>query len=271
MTKQISIIGCGWLGLPTAEYFIGKGYSIKGTTTSTDKMALLKSAGIDSYSVKLSDGQIEGDVAACLSNSTTLILNIPPGLRKDSKKDFVGDMALLLPFIEQSTIKQLLFISSTSVYADDESLPIITETMIPDPDTASGSQLLAAEALFKKSKHFDTTILRFAGLIGPDRHPATFLSGKNDLKNPDAPVNLIHRIDCIQIMYNIIHGNHWNQTYNASSSPHPTRSDYYTSICRSRGLPIPKFRTTSISIGKQINSNRLIEDLNYEFEVKLNN
>jgi len=39
---MISILGCGWLGLPLAEHFRDAGYSVKGSTTSDDKIELLK-------------------------------------------------------------------------------------------------------------------------------------------------------------------------------------------------------------------------------------
>lgn len=271
MSNQISIIGCGWLGFPLATYAIENGYSIKGSTTSTEKMTVLKSSGIDPYVINLSDTHIEGDIERCLLGSSTLIVNIPPGLRKHPEKDFVNQMRLLMSYIEPSTIKYVLFISSTSVYADLTSIPTITEDSIPNPDSNSGKQLLAVEALFQKNQNFDATILRFAGLLGPDRHPATFLSGKKDLKNPDAPVNLIHQYDCIQIIFKIIKGNHWNQTFNASTIPHPSRSDYYKLVCRNMNLPVPEFKTTSTSKGKQIDSKKLIQHLDYEFQVKLNN
>ncbi|WP_258929290.1 hypothetical protein [Flavobacterium davisii] len=40
--QKISLLGCGWLGLPLAESLIKKGYEIKGSTTNLDKIPLLK-------------------------------------------------------------------------------------------------------------------------------------------------------------------------------------------------------------------------------------
>ena len=56
----------------------------------------------------------------------------------------------------------------------------------------------------RECKKFNTTVIRFGGLIGYDRMPGKFLTGKKDLPNGDAPVNLIHRDDCVQIIYQII-------------------------------------------------------------------
>ena len=42
----ISVLGCGWLGLPLAEYLMGKGYQVKGSTTNQSKLSLLENKGI---------------------------------------------------------------------------------------------------------------------------------------------------------------------------------------------------------------------------------
>lgn len=32
----VSILGCGWLGLPLAEQLLAEGYSVKGSTTRAE-------------------------------------------------------------------------------------------------------------------------------------------------------------------------------------------------------------------------------------------
>lgn len=269
MTKNISIIGCGWLGLPLAKVLIDEGYTIKGSTTSIDKLDALKALGIDAFYVELTAEGVQGDIETCLSNSEILVINMPPGLRKYPESNFVKRIRYLINHIEISTIKKVLFVSSTSVYSDEESLPIITEESNPNPDTDSGTQLLEVENLLQNNSHFHTTILRFSGLFGADRHPAKVLSGRSNIKNPDAPINLIHLKDCIGIIQAILQQDTWNDTFNASATPHPTRQEYYTSICKAMHLPLPMFDQTSKSKGKYIDSSKLERLLNYEFQVKI--
>ena len=65
--------------------------------------------------------------------------------------------------------------SSTSVYGDSFPIVEITEETKPNPDTESGKQLVIAETLFVQSNpHFKTTVIRFGGLLGDDRHPVKF-------------------------------------------------------------------------------------------------
>jgi hypothetical protein len=54
--------------------------------------------------------------------------------------------------------------------------------------------------MFCSNSRFKTTVLRFGGLIGEDRNPFKFIAGRENMDNPDAPINLIHQADCIGII-----------------------------------------------------------------------
>ncbi len=269
LNKNISIIGCGWLGLPLAKQFIENNYKVKGSSTSIEKIDILKSFGIDAFYVELTEQGVKGDIQNCLSESEILVLNIPPGLRKHPENDFVNQMQFLITHIEASSIKKIIFISSTSVYADEESIPTITEESIKNPDSPSGKQLLEVENVIENNKSFQTIILRFSGLFGDHRHPAKSLSGRSNLKNANAPVNLIHLKDCIGIIQKLVKKDEWDEAFNASTTPHPSRKDYYTSVCKAMDLPLPKFDEDLPSKGKHIDSSKLKRQLGYEFKVKI--
>jgi len=262
--RQISILGCGWLGFPLAERLLEKGFSVKGSSTTEDKISSLENTGIDPYVLELSENGITGNTNGFLENSDILIIDIPPKLRGEQKENFVSKIRNLIPFVEKSEIKKVLFISSTAVYADDNS--VVTEDTIPNPETESGKQLLASEKLLQSQTHFETTILRFGGLIGEDRHPIKFLAGKENLENPDGVVNLIHQNDCIGIILKIIETESWNEIFNAAAPFHPTREMYYTQKAIEKNLQLPKFNHEKPSIGKTIDSTKLIEKLRYTFQ-----
>lgn len=270
---QISILGCGWLGLPLAKSLIAKKrYSVNGSTTSENKLQILKDAGINPFLVALESESISESINSFLAESEILIIDIPPKLRgtnsdsSDSqRKVFVEKIQTLIPFIEKSTVKKVLFISSTSVYGDKKDL--VTEETIPNPETESGKQLLLAEEILQKNENFETTILRFGGLIGEDRHPVKFLAGKENLENPDAPVNLIHQNDCINIIEEIINQSKWNEVLNAVAPFHPTREEYYTQKAKEQGLVLPKFSSEKSNIKKNISSEKIESSLNYQFRL----
>jgi nucleoside-diphosphate-sugar epimerase len=275
--KQISILGCGWLGLPLAKSLIEKGFSVNGSTTSVEKIAVLEKAGIHPFLVSLSAVEVSAEtkisIENFLENSDVLIINIPPKLRGNSSDTsgalsmtFVAKIQSIIPFIENSSVEKVIFVSSTSVYSDDNW--IINEKTIPNPDTESGRQLLEAEQLLQSNKNFQTTIVRFGGLIGEDRHPIKFLAGRKNIENPEGPINLIHQVDCIGIIEAIYETNSWQETYNAVTPYHPIRKEYYTHKAIELNLPLPEFDESKISIGKTILSDKVASVLNYEFEKK---
>ena len=271
--KQISILGCGWLGLPLAKALIQKNYKIKGSTTSIDKLSILEKSGIQPFLVALDSEHVPEVLPEFFEGSETLIIAIPPKLRGKNKdysdadnNSFVKKIANLLPVLEKSTIQQLLFISSTAVYG--EATAIIDEHSQPIPVTESGKQLVAIENILAENPHFKTTLLRFGGLIGADRQPARFLAGKENVANPEAPINLIHQDDCIGIILSIIESNTWGDTFNAVTPFHPSREHYYTQKALESNLVPPKFNHDKASVGKTILSEKLQEKLQYSFVVK---
>lgn len=260
---QISILGCGWLGLPLAKSLLQNGFSIKGSTTSLEKISLLESEGITPYLVRLEEQQISASVADFLADSQILIINIPPKLRGGSTENFVAKITTLLPFIENSTVEKVLFVSSTSVYGEDNEF--VSEASVLNPDTEGGRQLAIVENVLQKNSRFQTTILRFGGLISDERNPVRFLSGRENIENPDAPINLIHQDDCIGIIEKIIALNSWDETYNAVAPFHPTRQEYYTQKATELNLALPKFAALNTIVGKTILNNKVIEVLDYSF------
>ncbi len=262
MTK-ISILGCGWLGLPLAKAVLKKEFSVKGSTTSTEKLAVLENAGIQPFLIALSENKTTGNLTDFLENSEILIIDVPPKLRGSGTENFVSKIRNIIPFIEKSSVENVLFISSTSVYNDDDAF--VTEETIAKPDTEGGKQLLETEQLLQSNINFKTTILRFGGLIGEDRHPIKSLAGRENLDNPDAPINLIHQEDCVGIILKIIENDVWNETFNAAAPSHPSREMYYTQKAVDLNLALPKFNHKNPSIGKTILSTKIETVLNYTF------
>jgi nucleoside-diphosphate-sugar epimerase len=271
---QISILGCGWLGLPLAKALLEEGFIIHGSTTSEEKLPQLEKSGILPFLLRLDSQGISDSVVPFLKGSQTLIIDIPPKLRGNNpdpsvpvRKEFVEKIQTLIPFIEKSTVENVLFVSSTSVYG--ETHEIITEETLPRPDTESGKQLLQAEQLLQSNINFKTTVLRFGGLIGEDRHPVKFLAGKENLENPDAPINMIHQQDCIGLIQKIIALGIWKETFNAVTPFHPSRKEYYTQKAIDLGLQLPHFSMAKPSMKKFITHTKLERVLNYTF-VKTN-
>ena len=281
MGIKISILGCGWLGLPLAKSLLSKGYKVKGSTTSESKLEVLKNAGISPFQIQLEEHQIIGNMEDFLKETDVLIIDIPPGLRREisnsNEMTFVNKIKNLIPFIEKSGIQKVIFVSSTSVYGDSNNFSTsleVTEETKPNPDTESGKQLVIAETLLQSNPHFKTTVIRFGGLLGEDRHPVKFLAGRANVENPDAPVNMIQREDCIGVIEKVLDfarddNWEWNETFNAVAPQHPTRKAYYHKKADILNLPLPTFAEDSESKGKIISSEKAETILGYSFQKEI--
>jgi nucleoside-diphosphate-sugar epimerase len=262
----ISILGCGWLGLPLAKNLIEKGFQVKGSTTRSEKTDILSAAGISPYQIILEPNKIEGDVEGFLSETDILIIDVPPGLRNDEGGDFVGKIKTLDLHIINSSVKKVIFVSSTSVYLDSDKIPVYSELNPANGTAGNAQQLIAAEEIFKSSKSYQSTIIRFGGLFGPGRHPVKYLSGRKNIASPGSPVNLIHLDDCIGIINQVIIKEFWGETINAVYPEHPLKSVYYTKKAAELNLPGIEFNDEEASVGKIIESKVLGSRLEYRFK-----
>ena len=272
----ITILGCGWFGLPLAKSLLSKGYNVKGSTTSATKLKTLKEAEIIPFQIQLNEQEIIGNVSAFLHETDVLIIAIPPGLRKEilssEEMTFINKMKTLIPYIEKSGIQKVLFVSSTSVYGDRFPIVEYTESTQTHPDTESGRQLVLSEKLLQSNIHFKTSVIRFGGLLGEDRHPIKFLAGRTQIENPDGPVNLIQKEDCIGIIIKALdfaYIDKWGETFNAVAPQHPTRKNYYQKKAHQFNLPLPNFVEDTKSKGKIISSKKVETILDYSFQKEI--
>jgi len=261
---NISILGCGWLGLPAARQ-LNENHHIRGSTTSEDKLSLLNEEGIEPYLVRL-EPDLQCEECDEFWESDVLLLNIPPGRGRNNVVDFhKTQVKSVIGRVENSPIEFVIYASSTSVYPNLGGVMTEEDASPGTAGRASGEALLKAEALLRNSRSFDTTILRFGGLYGYDRHPARYLAGKTDLPNGNAPVNLIHRDDSIRIIQTIITRDIRGETFNAVSDGHPPKSQYYKAIAREAGLEPPEFLPDSETGYKVVSNRKLKKRLQYRF------
>lgn len=265
MKKTIAIAGLGWLGKPLAQHLSFSGYTVKGSVTSQRKATALQQSGIDTYVINSTEDGLYGAAQGFLKQVDTLVIMIPPGLRKNTGADYVLKMSHLLSEILKSKVANIIFISSTSVYNDAQGA--VTEKQVPLPKTQAAKQLFQVEQLFFNAPGIKTTIVRFGGLIGGARQPVKYLAGRTDLDGGAAPVNLIHKKDCIGIIVSIIKQDAYGHIFNAAHPNHPKKKDYYTQKAKELNLIAPMFtKTTDDPSSKQVDSIHLEAIIGYRFK-----
>ena len=261
--ETITILGCGWLGLPLAKALIKAGYPVKGSTTNEENLETLRDAGLEPFLVQL-DPEVNGEDITDFLHSDILIVNIPPERRDDIVEYHIEQFSSLIDALGQSPVRSVLFVSSTSVYPSLNRE--VTEEDAVDPEALSGQALLLVEEMLMQESGFQTTVLRFGGLIGYDRNPEKYLSSMKEIVNPDQPMNFIHRDDCIKIILEIIRLQQWGEVFNACSPVHPLRRDYYSKAAEEHSMPLTPFAFSAEPAPyKIVNSAKLISALHYQF------
>lgn len=262
---NISILGCGWLGLPLGETLVSNGHILKGSTTTPGKLDTLRERNIEPYQIELNP-ELQCTECDSFWESEVLVLNIPPGRgRKDVISFHSNQVQSVIDRLVQSPVEFVVFASSTSVYPDIGGCVKERDAEPGKASRASGNALLNAEQMLMENDHFDTTVVRFGGLYGYDRHPVHFIAGKQGLERGNAPVNLIHRDDCLNILVQIIEERITGEILNAVSDGHPPKSVYYTNAAKMLGLEPPAFKDDGQHEYKAVSNRKLKETLDYRF------
>jgi nucleoside-diphosphate-sugar epimerase len=224
---KISVIGCGWLGLPLCESLKSEGYSV--TTTASD---VCKKEELDPHFKTILFDIKADSVDESLINTDVIVYTIPP----------LGFKEVEVFFKTVQVDQKIIFISSTSVYG--KSLGDCNEETPLSPDTQNGKLLVESENYlhhnFKR-----TTILRPGGLFGEFnhnlRHPIHFLKGKKDLTNGSEWLHLVDGHDCIKAILQIIINNIWNEKINLINDLRIKKSDYYPQIAKDLQFEAPLY------------------------------
>ncbi|MBR8536607.1 NAD(P)H-binding protein [Carboxylicivirga sediminis] len=253
MAKTISILGCGWLGLPLASHLVNKGWQVKGSTTSADKVDVLTNIGIEAYEIDITD---KASLADGFFKSEYLLVNIPPTkvLRN------VVNYHPLVEKIKQSGPMKVIFISSTSVYPSLNQTAHEADTeQIKDGDNA----LLDIERLFQRND-FKCTVVRFGGLVGGERYPGRFFTSARIVDGAQQPINLIHLNDCVRLIYSIIQADAFGHVFNGVADTHPTKEAFYSLAAKLNGQLPPVFSDKEQPF-KLIPNQKVKEELGFEF------
>ncbi|QIL40810.1 NAD(P)-binding domain-containing protein [Pedobacter sp. HDW13] len=258
--KKVSVLGCGWFGFAFAKALIARGYSVNGSTTTETKLIALAEAKIAPYLVNFTTEKIEADPS--FFECDALFICIPPKRNSAELQDYPTKIKLIID-AAKGKATQIVLISSTSVFADENQF--VNEETPTCPDTDSGKVVVAAEEILK-AETSEATIIRFAGLIGPDRNPGRFFAGKTDIPNGLAPVNLIHQTDAVGIAIRLIEKQAFGRIYHACSPSHPTKMDFYVEAAKVSGLAVPAFIAEK-KTWKIVKSLNVSKYLDYGFEV----
>lgn len=259
--RTISVLGCGWLGLPLAAALVRSGFVVRGSGTSPETLRRLAEAGIEPHRIVVGETVEGGDG---FFGSDVLVFAVPPS---GSDRPYPAVASAVREVAEARGTRWVLMASSTSVYPNLDR--VVTEADAGAegglPLRRHGPDVLAAEHIFRDSDRFDTTILRLAGLYGYDRHPARTLAGRKGLAGGTVPVNLVHRDDVIGAVEVVLGRGARGTTFNVCADEHPARQVLYPTVAKRFGLEPPTFADGPPTSFKVVSNERLKQRLGYRF------
>lgn len=263
--KSVAVIACGWFGFALAKHLVAVGYRVTGCKRSEADLPELTQAGIEAYPLELDGGTI--DVTSALSASTLtgllqtdyLVVNIPPRLKRGNTA-YLNELAQLIALTQGWQYQRVIFVSTTGVYPSRDAC---MQENNAEAGSTTAQTLLDAEALFHALPN--SCVVRFAGLVGPKRHPGRFFAGKIQVAGANVAVNLVHLTDCVNGVATILAAEQAASVYNLCAPEHPTKADFYVAAAIDLGLVPPSF-TDEMLPSKVIDGSLISRELGFQYQ-----
>ncbi|HEZ0077614.1 TPA: SDR family oxidoreductase [Neisseria meningitidis] len=241
---HISITGLGYLGLPLAQKFYqhsSRVAAIKRSLTSDDINLPIH---LDTFDLGSSDA-FQTALWWHHADKPVWFFLLPPS----SLTHYADTVKQWAELARACNVQHLIFTSSTSVYGDKARE--CDETALPDPQTESVRQILAAEQHLLDSGISNIDILRLGGLYCAERHPVSRLVQKQNILGGNRPINIVHRNIAVESLFQTAFNPGGRRLKNIIEPRHPTRREFYTEEAAKLGLPAPDFAPDD-SVGKII-------------------
>ncbi len=241
--KSITIIGLGWLGEACANYFVAKGYEVKGT-----KRELSFIPNIKTYKWQL------GNDFPTEAQADYILISIA------SKEIDLVKFQKLFTELKQLNAKKIIFISTTSVYSAFAGE--LTEDLDLSVSVPNNKHVEVSDLFLNILPN--AVVLRLSGLVGPNRNPAKFLSGRKELPNANQKINLVHQQDVLNIIELSIEKD-LQGVYNVCSFEHPTRKEFYSKVCEQFNLAPPEFNEVENEQLRWVVNTKLVSQTGYSY------
>ena len=170
---KVAVIGCGYVGKAVASYWHQQGYWVTGTTTRVEKVSELDAVTDQTLVMR---GNNLADMAKVIENQETILVSIAPISDRQVDAQIYAETYLptaknlVTALKNNSSVKQVVYISSGSVYGDKKG-EWVDETASLDTETDYGKILVEAEQIILglEKKDLKVCVLRLGGIYGPGR------------------------------------------------------------------------------------------------------
>lgn len=203
MKLSVLIIGCGDIGITLGRELIAEGHRVIGVRRRTEALA---DTGIEPLALDLNTLDDKG--AKALPEADYVIYTVSADRFEESayQSAYPEGLKRVLGVLakHKTPPKQVFFVSSTSVYGQQEG-EVIDEQSPASAQSFSGLLMREAEqALLDHA--LPGSVVRFSGIYGPgrDRMIRQVAEGRVAAITPEIYSNRIHRDDCTGIIAHLI-------------------------------------------------------------------
>ncbi|HIK11357.1 MAG TPA: SDR family oxidoreductase [Oscillatoriaceae cyanobacterium M33_DOE_052] len=198
---NIAILGCGYVGTPTARLWRRQGHTVTATTTTPDRVAELEQVA---HRVMVLTTNQPLALQELLSGQDVVVLSVAPkrGANYNYKDTYLGSATNLVAALQQGTsVRQVIYTSSCSVYGDKGG-EWVDESTTPTPINENHQIMLDAEnvLLGAANNALRVCILRLGGIYGPGRELQRIFRNAPGTTRPgagDEPMNWVHLDDIV--------------------------------------------------------------------------
>ena len=250
--KRLLIAGCGDLGLRLARGLDRSRWAVTGLRRNPQALGnSIKAVGAD-----LSRPETLRPVAGAWD---AVVYQATPSERSPEgyRTAYVDGLVNLL---EQVEAKRLVFVSSTSVYAQDAG-EVVDEHSATEPVRYNGRVLLEGE-LQARSAPATSICVRFSGIYGPgrDRLLSQVRAGQARCRrNPPQWTNRIHADDCAGVLAHLLELDRPAELYCASDSLPAPRCEVLDWLARRMdAAPVKRDPDAAGGQGKRVCNERLL-------------
>ncbi len=187
---RVAILGCGYVGLELGRRLVARGHEVVGVRRSAEGIEAIENAGFEPVRANVT----APEELSRVPDADALVFAASSGGRgaEAAREVYVHGLETVIGhFAERADPPdRLLYASSTGVYGDHDGGWVNEET--PTEATTEKTQVLREAEDVALGSPIAGTVVRFAGLYGPDRYRL-----ERYLEGPvtEGYLNMLHRDD----------------------------------------------------------------------------
>lgn len=239
---KVLIAGCGYVGTALGAELVKAGHEAWGLRRDLDAARSLERAGLRPIVANL----LRADELKDLPSIDTVVFCQAPSRKNDDYRATYFDATkTLLSVLPKNSLRKLLLISSTSVYAVtdgswvDEATDPMAGSHADIESRENAKVMLAQEELVLKSGH-PSIVFRLAGIYGPGRNRVkSILEGRVKPALSEVHMNRIHLHDLVRGIRLLLERGQAGEIYLGADDAPCTQREFYKWVFEKLSLPFP--------------------------------